>query len=108
MKTGWKRLPLQQLHSYLRSCASNDVVVRAPSSHVGVYVQLRGMQEAVRRENSIPRDYVQRIHEERLPDVNSLRPVKSAWRSTSLPFAPVRPQDWWKSSISSKQFLDVV
>jgi hypothetical protein len=63
---------------YLRSCPSNNVVVRAPSSHVGVYGQLRGMQEAVRRENPMPRDHVQRIHEERLPDVNSLRPVRSA------------------------------
>jgi hypothetical protein len=63
---------------YLGCCASNNVVVRAPSSRVGVYVQLRGTQEAVRRENLTPRDLVQRMHEGRLPGVNSLRPVKSA------------------------------
>ena len=43
-----------------------------------VYVQLRGTQETIRRENPTPRDCVQRMHEERLPDVDSLRPVKSA------------------------------
>jgi len=62
---------------YLRSCASNNVVVRAPSSHIGFYSQLQGLQEAVRRENPMPRDHVQRIHEERLPDVNRLKPVRS-------------------------------
>ncbi|KAH8621620.1 hypothetical protein IG631_23707 [Alternaria alternata] len=36
---------------YFGCCASNNVVVRAPSSRVGVYVQLRGTQEAVRRED---------------------------------------------------------
>lgn len=60
---------------YIGCCASNYVVVRTSSSRVGVYVQLRGTQVAVRRENPTPRDSVQRMHEERLPDVNSLRPV---------------------------------
>jgi hypothetical protein len=63
---------------YLSYRALNNVIVRALSSNLGVYVQLRGTQEAVRRENPTPRDHVQRMHEERLPDVNSLRPVKSA------------------------------
>jgi hypothetical protein len=45
---------------YLRSCPSNNVVVRAPSSHIEVYDQLRGTQEAVRRENITPIDHVQR------------------------------------------------
>jgi hypothetical protein len=63
---------------YLRSCASNTVVVRAPSSYVGIHSQLRGLQEAVRRENPVPRDHVQRIHEESLPGVNSFKPVRSA------------------------------
>jgi hypothetical protein len=37
---------------YLRYCASNSVVVRAPSSRVGIYVQLRGTYDAVQREDS--------------------------------------------------------
>jgi hypothetical protein len=63
---------------YLSYCALNKVIVRALSSSLVVHVQLRGTQEAVRHESPTPRDYVQRMHEERLSNVDSLRPVKSA------------------------------
>ena len=53
---------------YVRCCASNRVAVRAPASFEGVHVQLRGMQEAVQRQDLIPRVRVQRMHEERVPD----------------------------------------
>jgi hypothetical protein len=62
---------------YLSYYVLNNVIVRALSTSLGVYVQLRGMQEAVRRESPTPRDYVQRMHEERLSNVDSLRPVKA-------------------------------
>jgi hypothetical protein len=39
---------------HLGCCDSNNVVIRAPSPRVGVYGQLRGTQEAVRRENPMP------------------------------------------------------
>ena len=69
---------------YLGFCASNNVAVRAPSSRVGVYVQLRGTQEAVRRENPTPRDSVQRMHEERLPNVNSWNGALLSWKYPTL------------------------
>lgn len=53
---------------YVRCCASNRVAARAPASCEGVHVQLRGMQEAVQRQDLIPRVRVQRMHEERVPD----------------------------------------
>lgn len=53
---------------YVGCCASNSVAVRVPSSCEGVHVQLRGMQEAVQRQDLIPRVRVQRMHEERVPD----------------------------------------
>ena len=53
---------------YVGCCASNSVAIRSPSLCEGVHVQLRGMQEAVQRQDLIPRDRVQRMHEERVPD----------------------------------------
>jgi hypothetical protein len=69
---------LPAVSQYLSYCTLNNVIVRALSSSSRVHVQLRGTQEAVRRESPAPRDYVQRMHEERLSNVDSLRPVKSA------------------------------
>jgi hypothetical protein len=44
---------------YLGYRGSHNVVARAPSLRVGLYIQLRGTQDAVRRENPTPRDCVQ-------------------------------------------------
>jgi hypothetical protein len=50
---------------YLGCFALNNVIVRASYLSVGVYVQLRGMQEAVRRESPTLRDFIQRMLEKR-------------------------------------------
>lgn len=61
-------LTFPAITQYVRCGVSNSVAVRAPSSCEGVHIQLRGMQEAVKRQDLIPRDHVQRMHEERVPN----------------------------------------
>jgi hypothetical protein len=53
--------PSPTVPQYLGRCVSNNVVLRAPCSLVVVYVQLQGTQETIRRENSTPKDRVQRF-----------------------------------------------